>query len=270
MKTIRCLPFALASVVLTACEEKPLTWEEAKLAVEEAALASQAESFTAGSIEITSDFTMGEAVEAAAEQIRTFVETQLPCAEVTVTAGHVDIDYGAKPGDCTYRGHTYEGRQSVTVSRNDDDVVVEHEWTDFTNGILSVTGTATVTYDLDDPSRHVQHRLAWTRLADGRSGVGNGDRTQRPLGGDLLTGIVVDGTRSWEGTRGGWYLSINSVEARWVDPVPQAGSYTLDTPFKKSVTMEFDRLDDNTIRVTVRGSGGRSFHFDVSRLGEVS
>jgi len=46
--------------------------------------------------------------------------------------------------------------------------------------------------------------------------------------------------------------------------VPQADSYSLDTPFDKQVTLAFDRLDDRTIKVTVSG-GDKTFDFNVHR-----
>jgi hypothetical protein len=269
MLRARCVAPLTAATVLCACEPR-LTADEARIAATEAALSSQAEALTSGSIEIATDFTLGEAVATAAEQIRDFIAAELPCAEVSLSAGQIEVEYGALPGDCTFRGHTFTGHHSITVSRNElDDVVVEHEWTELSNGLVSVSGEATVTWTLDAPSRRVVHHLEWTRLADGRSGVGDGDRTQRPLDGDLASGIVVDGVRSWEGARGEWELSINSVELRWIDPVPQAGSYSLATPFDKTVTVGFDRVDEDTIEVTVAGSGRREFHFDVSRNGAI-
>jgi hypothetical protein len=130
-----------------------------------------------------------------------------------------------------------------------------------------VSGTATVTWRLneEDPQRHVVHELEWTRLSDGRIGVGTGDRVQRPLEGGVLTGISVDGPRAWEGESGRWDLAINDVEMRWVDAVPRSGSYSLDTPFDKTASMEFNQLDETTIRVTV-SSGNRSFDFNVITL----
>lgn len=269
MNLARLAAASVFTATLAGCEER-VTAEEARLAATEAALSSQAEALTAGSVEIATDFTIGEGVASAVEQIRAFVAAELPCAELTVSADRIEVEYGALPGNCSFRGHTYQGHHSITVSRNDeDDVVVDHAWTDFTNGEVTVSGQATVTWSLDAQSRRVVHELEWTRLADGRSGVGSGDRVQRPLDGDLATGIVVDGTRTWEGERGTWELSINTVELRWEDPVPQAGSYSLATPFDKNVTVAFDRVDEDTIEVTVAGSGGREFHFDVSRAGAV-
>ncbi len=53
--------------------------------------------------------------EAAADELKDFIETQLSCAEITV------------------------------VSASLGNLVVDHEWEDLSNGRISVTGTATVT-----------------------------------------------------------------------------------------------------------------------------
>jgi hypothetical protein len=268
MRIRSLLLVASLPVVLTACETR-LTWQEAKIAAEESALSSQAAALTASSIEIATDFTIGQAVEDTAEQIRTFIETQLPCAETTITPGHLEVEYGVNEGNCVYRGHEFSGAHAIDVEKNEvGNVIVHHEWTDLSNGIMTVSGTATVTWDSATPTRHVVHELTWTRLADGRTGHGAGDRTQRPLNDDLTQGIVVDGSRTWRGESGTWTLAINEVEMRWIDPVPQDGSYSLDTPFDKAVSLSFDRVDENTIRVTVKGPKNE-FDFDVTSLGEV-
>lgn len=56
------------------------------------------------------------------------------------------------------------------------------------------------------------------------------------------------------------------MQIRWADPVPQAGTYTLSNPAEKAITMTFSRVDDETIKVTVK-SGDKSFDFDVKRIG---
>lgn len=260
---MRRLGLALGlAMTLWGCKEKALTRVEASEALEESQLATQAAELTSGTVEITTNFTIGEAAEAAADELRNFYQQQLPCAEVTLDGRTLTVDYGVN-GSCLYRGQKYLGRHSVTVSRNEDDeVVVDHVWEDLKNDVVRVNGTATVTWSSSDPSRHVQHELAWERLSDGRRGMGSGDRIQRPLAEDIATGFSVDGTRRWTGARGQWDLSINHVEMRWADPVPQSGSYSLDTPFDKQLNLEFGRVDATTIKVTV-SSGKRSFDFNV-------
>ena len=271
---MRSIRFALAlplAFVLAGCPKKtdsgdPLTRAEAQSALEEAQASSSADSLASANIEISTDFTLGAGLTQAAGEIRTAIQTELPCAEVTLTDATVAVDWGVNAGNCTYRGHTFTGSSSISVQKNaDNQVLVHHEWTDLSNGVVTLTGHAEVTWDFDALTRHVVHHAEWTHLATGRTGVGDGDRTQRPLDGDLAQGIQVDGTRSWTGRQGKWDLAIDAVEWRWQDPIPQAGRYTLATPFDKSLSLSFARVDTDTIGVTVAGAKG-SFSFRVTSV----
>ncbi len=55
-----------------------------------------------------------------------------------------------------------------------------------------------------------------------------------------------------------------------VDPVPQSGSYTLDTPEGKLVSLFFERVDDDTIAVTFSGNRRQDRVFHVSKSGQVT
>lgn len=263
----------LPLLVLTGCprdREDPLTLGEATAALEQASDAGQAEGLTSASVDISTNFTIGQAVKDGAAELKTFIGTQLPCAEVTLEDATLTVVYGAKAGNCTYRGHTFSGTHSISLERNDDaQVDVHHEWTDFSNGVVTLDGTADVTWNLADKTRRVKHESHWTHLKSGRTGTGTGDRLQSVLAGGLAEGIQVDGERTWDGDRGHWDLAIDGVQMRWTDPVPQAGSYTLTTPFEKTVSMAFDRVDDDTIKVTVTGPK-REFSFSVSKLGDIA
>lgn len=262
-----CLPLSLSLALplgLGGCGG--LTREEAATALEELRLTAEATSLTGSSVELATSFTLGGAIEAAAAEIRAFVEAQLPCAAVTLTGATLSIEYGALPGSCTYRGLTYSGTHNITVVRNQmDDVIVSHEWIDFTNGLLEVDGSAVVMWSASDRTRHVAHELTWTRLSDGRTGVGTGDRLQSALSGGLLEGFTESGERTWTSERGRWTLTIDGVEMRWIDPCPQAGTYTLETPFDKTLSVRFLRTAPRTIQVTIT-SGARSYDFDVVSL----
>lgn len=267
MHSSKILAASCLALVLTACpkakDESPMTSAEALDALNESNVSSQAAALTSSSVEISTNFTIGKAVGEAARELRTFIGSQLPCAEITLADATLTIKYGAKPGNCTYNGHTFSGTHSITVSKNDDaQVLVDHTWTDLSNGIVKVSGTAHVTWDLDDKYREVQHDLTWTRIADGRTGHGKGDRKQTPLAGGLAEGIQVDGSRSWEGNAGKWDLAIEGVQMRWTDPVPQAGTYRLATPKNRSISLSFSRVDASTIQVTV-SNGDKSFKFNV-------
>ncbi|MCA9580928.1 MAG: hypothetical protein KC416_03980 [Myxococcales bacterium] len=256
------------SLLLLSVGCEALTRDEAQQALDEVQLSSQASALTASSVEISTHFTIGDAVEQAAEELRSFVQSQLPCAEIALDGATLTIEYGANPGMCVYRGQTYAGTHQISVMNNEmDDVVVNHTWTDFQNQEVKVNGTATVTWSFADKERHVVHEATWERMSDGRTGTGSGDRIQKPLGGGLLEGFSVDGTHSWKGKSGNWHLDIDQVEMRWIDPVPQDGTYTLDTPFDKAVSVDFTRISATQIQVVISGPK-KSFDFKVNTLPE--
>jgi hypothetical protein len=258
--------FALANA---GCPASDITVGEASAAVEETSIASQASNLAEGSLELTTSFTLGQAVDKAAGEIAGFIKTELPCAQVTASGATLTIDYGANGDTCTWHGQNITGTHIVTVSKDDaNDVLVHHEWDNMSNGRVEVSGTADVTWDLSAKTRHVVHTLNWTRLSDGRTGTGTGDRTQSPLDGDWAQGILIDGSRTWTGQAGKWDLQIDQVGWRWDDPVPESGEYALTTPANKELTLSFMRKDADTITVTVTG-GKKSFHFDVSKIGDV-
>jgi hypothetical protein len=264
------LPFVIIGCVRKKDEDKPLSAAEARSALDEASLASQAQSLTADTIEISTNFTIGQAVESAAHELGNFIRSQLPCAGVSVSGKTLSITYAAKSGNCSYRGHNLSGTSSVSVTRNDtDEVVVDHTWTNLSNGRVTLNGTAHVTWNLRERSRHVVHSSTWTRVSDGRQAQGSGDVTQTVLEGGLVEGIRVDGSRSWSGPRGDWDLGIDGVEMRWIDPVPQTGTYTLRTPYGKTASLSFSRVDADTIRVSVQSKASH-FSFDVSSAGAIA
>ena len=252
------VPVVLLSVA--GCQQQEaLTSQEAQTASQELQVESQSQALTSNTVELATNFTIGGAVEHAADELRAFIQSQLSCADVTLSGNSLTIQYGARSG-CEFRGQTFTGEHEVTISKNDvDDVVVDHVWTDLSNGKVQVSGTAEVTWSKSDISRHVVHDLKWTRLSDGRTGEGTGDRVQRPLPdaeGGLAVGFTETGTRSWDGKAGHWSLDIDHLDMRWVDPLPESGALTLDTPFDKTVSASFSRPSATTIRVTLEGARG--------------
>lgn len=262
-------PFTLAACPKTQSQGN-LTAGQAQQALSEVSASSQADTLTSDDIDISTNFTIGQAAANAAAELKSFILTELPCADVTLINSTLTVDYGAKSGACSWHGQTFSGQSTVTVvSAELSQVVVKHTWTNFSNGIVSVSGNATVTWSAADSSRQVQHSVTWERLSDGLSATDTGDVTETALSSGISEGFEVNGSRSWKAPSGQWDLGIDGVQMRWVDPVPQAGTFSLETPFNKSVSLSFSRVDSNTIRVTV-ASGSSSFHFDVSELGQIS
>lgn len=246
------------------CACGALTREDALEALEELEPSSQAQVLSAGAVEIGTNFTIGEGAPSAAEELREFLAAELPCAAVSLSPGQLSIEYGAKPGRCSYRGQRYQGQHVINVSRNDaDQVIVDHVWNDLENDSVRIDGTATVSWSRDDQSRRVVHEAEWTRLRDGRHAAGSGDRMQRPLADGWAAGFAVEGEREWLSPSGHWQLDMAAVEMRWADPVPQAGRYTLEAPDSESLSATFTRASDTTVRVAIAGKR-RAFDFDVN------
>ena len=258
---------ALVPLVLLGCpkREQALTQAEAELTLDESQASSHADGLIAFNLEISTDFTLGRAARDAASEIHDTIAQNLPCAAVALAESTVSVEWGVNPGTCSGRERELSGHSSITVEKNEDDqVLVHHEWVDLSNGVVSVTGTADVTWDFDLTQRHVVHSTDWIYLPTGRQGHGEGDRVQTPLAGGVAEGVRIQGTRSWTGEKGRWDLTIDGVEIAWTDPAPRAGTYRLATPFDKSVSLGFARADEDTISVTVTGPK-RSFSFDVSK-----
>jgi hypothetical protein len=202
----------------------------------------------------------------ALASIESFIKAQLPCASVQLVGNLLTVNYGANGGNCTYDGVLFSGVQTIAIGAiSSTSVEVDHTWTGFSNGYVDINGNAQVTWT-SNASRQVTSNLTWTRMADGMTGQGSANVTQSGLGGDFSTGIEENGSRSWSDVTGDWSLTINDVQQRWVDPVPQAGSFNLDTAKGKDVMVTFSRINPSTIAATVT-SGGSSFTFDVTETG---
>jgi len=263
-KSFSLVPVLVCS--LAGCQpQQGLTAEEASQAKEEMQIGTESQALTSKSVEITTHFTIGGAVEQAADELRQFYQSQWACADVQLSGHTLTVQYGAH-GDCPF--NSYEkitGTHTVTITKNDQaQVIVDHQWTNLSNGVVEVSGTAEVTWSQADPSRRVQHDLTWTRLSDHRTGVGKGDIVQRPLAAGIAEGFSEDGSRSWDGKSGHWNLSIDALEVHWEDPLPRAGTLTLDTPFDKTVSVSFEPVSAGKIRVTLVGPRGGTFSYTVT------
>ena len=176
----------LAAAGCFAAEE--MTLLEALDALEQSHSSARGEEATGGVIEISTDFTIGAALEAAAQAIADFWESQLDCTGVTVEGNVITIDYGTLDDACVYRGYTYAGVNTITVvSTAQGDLEVLHTWTDFSNGDVAVDGGATVTWSGEDRTRRVVTEHTWTDLDLGDTVDVTGDHIQ----GELEAGVSV-------------------------------------------------------------------------------
>lgn len=217
-------------------------------------------------IELTTSFTLGQGVEAAAEEIRAFVASQVPCSTVTVEPGQVSIDFGDLSDACVYRGRTYAGVVTVSVELTGDGAHVTHLYEGFTGGRVIMDGTADVHWN--DGTRHIVTDFDFTR--DERTTEVDSDRTQTFSACPDADAVCVhiEGDRHWVNERGEWDMTIEDIQARSIDPVPESGRYTVVNPDDREIGLSFSRVDGNTIRVTLSG-GRRDFTLDVTAAGQV-
>lgn len=266
----RTLPFLAALVALSGCEgSAQMTRTEALEALGEYANSGRGEAATTEPIEVSTTFTIGQAVEAAAEQLAAFWESQQPCNTVTWTGATVTIDYGGLADSCDFMGHTYGGVTIVSVdSAAVGELAVTHTWQAMNNGDVQVDGGALVTWDGVDETRHVTTEHTWTDLADGTTVDVEGDHVWGYLDPNLkfLGGYTLDGTRDWHAESGDWHMDMAGLEIRLQDPVPQAGLITLTNPAGKELDITSVRIDEATIRVTL-STAYEDWVFDINQLG---
>jgi hypothetical protein len=218
-------------------------------------------------VELTTSFTIGQGVEAAAQELHDFVVSQVPCSEVTLEPGRLTIDFGDMSDSCLWRGRTYAGIVTVDVDAIEGGYHVVHTYDGFTGGRATLDGTADV--DWTGNERHIVTDL---HIATDRGEWDvTSDRTQVFTSCDDAAAICVDidGERDWTGPNGDFEMDIEGVHVRSIDPLPETGAYTLLTPQDKEIVLAFARQDEDTIRVSV-SSGRNEVKFDVTSVGAVS
>lgn len=267
---MRTAVLALAFLPLLGCAEDdaPLTDGEVNEALQAVLVSQQGASLTGSAVQISTSFTLGAAWEQAVENTRDFYESQIPCSEVSVADRTVSVDFGSLDDACEYQGQTYAGVQTLSFDRVEPGLaVIGHGFAGFTDGITTLDGDAVVTWDVAAGTRRVVHDADWTRT-DGEVLSASGERTQRLVDESAgpSAGIQIDGDRSWSWKDKDWQLDIDGVQARAIDPIPQAGAYVLTTPRDKTLTLLFERLDASTIRMTLDG-GATPRVYEVTATG---
>jgi len=255
VSTPSALGLALGLALTGGCFDRTASNLEMRAAVGEIVAQGQAQAVENEITEITTSFTIGGGVAEVAQEIQAFAETQAPCSTVTGADNTLTIDFGVLDDACTYRGHTYAGIVTIEISLDGAATIIDHTYADFTNGNITMNGDKKVTYS--EQSRRVVTDYEF-ETEDGELITTSSDRLQTLLdeSAGILGGIEINGDRSWTGESGDWELNIDGVELRWIDPVPQSGVYSLVTPRDKTITMSFERVDDDTIAVIV--DGGRN------------
>jgi hypothetical protein len=243
-----------------------VTAAEAIEAIRELNRSSLGERATTHVIDISTDVTIGDRSDAAAERLADLWDSQAECTTVTVAENLVTVDYGTLDDACVFQGQTYAGINTVGVLSTDDGALeVGHTYAGFTNGDVRVDGDAQVTWSGDTQTRRVVAVHTWTDLDTGAAVEVDGDHEWGLLSGDSwLDGYTLDGTRDWTSEAGDWRLDMSDVEVRLDDPCPQAGTFRMTLPSGGELELTYTRVDDSTIEARIAGTRReRVFHIDA-------
>ena len=244
----------LAAACSNAADNGGASVESAEIAVQESALTAQLDALIADVADRNSRFDIGQSLETAAAQLELQLNQELPCAAVTRQGSMLNIFYDAAGSGCFWHGRPLAGQHTVRVVRNaDNEVGVHHDFTDFRDSTLSMSGSADVTWSRISRSRRVLHTVTFAALSGASAGVtgeSNGDSTQVTL----TDGVRINGLREWQSSRGAYSLDMQAIEQRFTDSVPQLGAYELTLPTDDALILAFGRIDTDNILVTVQGA----------------
>lgn len=241
-------PALLGLIALLGCGGD-LSSTEAEEAVTEAIASTVPEAITAALVEAGAQFTLGQAQEDAAVELAAAWSAAEPCVTAYARGRVVRASYSG----CDF---LEQGVDIVTIERADaGDAEVTHAWSFLSRGVVHVDGVATVTWA--DATRHVEHELFWT--SEGETWSATGSRTQ--LASD--DAFLLDGTRDWSHDGDDWHADLDAARLRPEDPLPEEGAYGLTAPNRERAELTFERIDEETIRVTVAGKR-RTRAYEVS------
>ncbi len=271
---------APASILVTACTVLPagagclgngMTRMEMRAAVQQVVESGQVQQLENGIVEITTDFTIGDAVQQVRDRI---AEVLAACGQTTVTAMDdvsIRIDFGPASDPCAFDGQKYSGVVDLVIAREGEVLTVEHDYQDLSNGTYTLNGDKTVTWTSEGGDRVVRDivsSVGWTGPNGPVEHTSERTMTFSDFLGAPEAPITIDGGHRWTRDGDTWDLDVNAVELRLVDPVPQDGSYVLTVPSGREGTLSFERVDEDTIAVRFQ-TGLRSRTFHVTRAGEV-
>jgi hypothetical protein len=258
----------LAAACSNAADRGGASVESAEIAVQESALTAQLDALIADAAERNSRFDIGQSLDNAAAQLVLQLNQELPCAAVTRQSNMLSIFYDAAGSGCFWRGRPLAGQHTVRVMRNaDNEVGVHHEFIDFRDSTLSMSGSADVAWSRISKSRRVLHAVTFAALSGvsaGVTGESTGDSTQATL----TDGVRINGLREWQSSRGAYELDMQAIEQRFTESVPYLGAYQLTLPSDDALILAFGRIDTDNILVTVQGAQ-RELSFVVRPDGSV-
>lgn len=245
-----CLLVAPLVPWVTACNS--VTNNEARDGFDQTLSASKAMSLEAFVAELMLPTSLATPEEMAVE-VTGLLGDRAPCATVTaIDPRRLVVDF---PSGCAVGARTMSGRVELSLSRaRSGELVVKQEWTALSDGEVTATGTADLTWSSDTSPLHVKHDALFTSK-DGVKVEAQGDRTQVRRRQSQV--VQSTGLRSWRTDVGLYVLTMREADVRGLLPMPEAGIFQLDTPHELTLTMAFSQLGDG---VMVRVFGGHEEH----------
>ncbi len=263
------LPVAVLCLA-SACSQ--VSREDAEGALDQAALAVQAHALMATVVALAAPTQTGVPIPTAATRLASTIQRLVACATTTAAGDTILIDFGAAARPCLYAGRTLSGCAQLRILANGaDTLVIDHYWVagslrdchgdDFSDGAMTVDGTATVTWDLTTARRDILQRdLVWRANSTTRTTSAAGALAEQDL--EPKTGVRVDGAQTWTTEGADWQLQSTGVTIGFDDYLPSAGTHVVTNPSGDLITLEYTRTDEGHTRVRVHGDGA-DFSFDV-------
>ncbi|MDP6944105.1 MAG: hypothetical protein QF464_08155 [Myxococcota bacterium] len=236
----------------------------AEAALDEASIAVQSQAIIGMFIEMAATAPSGVTPEDRATDLAANIDKLLDCGTTTVTGAEVDFVLEAL--GCELHGRAIGG--TVTFDMSGDPDTVTMTWSDLSDGGLTLSGTATVTWDAGD-TRQIEHTGTFvlnadsstlSRVAGSESQVPSADGVR--VSGSRCAVLDSEDVNCW--TAQGLescaepYVDCRTVESVstelvWALPVPLAGAHR--------VTLESDGWDR---RVDLSYTSERDDSVDVS------
>lgn len=274
------IKFMVPVVLLAACvtdeglpDDDGVALAEAREAVYEANVSASADRATADGIEVSTEFAPGDE-PGALGTIADFWESQEACTTVSVDGNVITVDFGTLDDNCEFDGRTYAGLDTISVMSVDPlGLAVQHDWNQFTNGNVTLDGSAAVTWIGDEQTRHVVTDFVFANFVDASIVEVRGNHVTGRIDPDVpvrIGGFTLDGVREWTSASGDWTLDMTALELRPQDPAPQAGTVELTNPAGNTLTIAYERIDDHTIAATVVGPSGLRHVFHIDANGEIT
>lgn len=263
------LPYRLGAVasalaLLAGCFQSPLSAPEATDTVQRALRAHAADTYWTTTLDLTTEQTIGERHDAAAQTVADWFASQAPCATSTLTgnadAATLTLDFGTVAGACVWQGASTTGQWTLDFTDAlDNGHSIDHTWTSLHHGELDLDGTATVTVPSSGDARTVTTDHVWTD-PDGTVDV-QGTHTLQWL--DLAAGeLHLDGSRQWTDEEGTWSLEVVDCAFFLDEAIPYTGTWTITRPDDRTVDLVFGRDGEGETTVTLDGTW-RSWVFVV-------